>query len=168
MDAPSFGWVYCGSHNFSAAAWGRPISNSIGSQANGLEKVNSSLGTRLRICNYELGIIFIVAPPETKGGTYRNDSNLDDIVLPFVMPAPKYRPEDMPATRQAMKEALAELAEQDVEKLADIAATKEMMEEILVEENEEIEATDYVVEEKEDEKAYAKMLWSVVDSSQSC
>ncbi|KAM4106375.1 hypothetical protein ACJW30_04G058400 [Castanea mollissima] len=169
MDAPSSGWVYCGSHNFSAAAWGRPISNS-GSQANRLEKVNSSLGLRLHICNYELGIIFIFPPTETKGDIGENCTNLDDVVLPYVVPAPKYGFKDRPATMQAMREALAELTKQEREKFAEIIATKEMVEEILDEEEEEeaIEETSYVVEEKEDEKAYAEQLWSQVDSSQSC
>ena len=170
MDAPSSGWVYCGSHNFSAAAWGRPISNS-GSQANRLEKGNSSLGLRLHICNYELGIIFIFPPTETKGDTGENCTNLDDIVLPYVVPAPKYGFKDRPATMQAMREALAELTKQEREKFAEIIATEEMVEEILDEEEEEEEAikeTSYVVEEKEDEKAYAEQLWSQVDSSQSC
>lgn len=166
MGAPSCGWVYCGSHNFSAAAWGRPISNPFRSRANGPEKGNSSLGLRLHICNYELGIIFIF--PQTKGGSGKNCTNLDDVVLPFVVPAPKYGSRDRPATKQAMREALADLTEQEREKLVELVATEEMMEEIPDEEEEPIEATSYAAEEKEDEKAYVEQLWSQVDSSQSC
>jgi hypothetical protein len=125
------------------------------------------LGRRLHICNYELGIIFIFPPTETKGGTDKNCSSLDDVVLPFVVPAPKYGPRDRPATGQAMREALAELTEQERQKYVEIAATEEMMEEIPDEEEEAIEVTNYIAEEKEEEKAYAEMLWSQVDSSQT-
>ncbi|KAJ0052198.1 hypothetical protein Pint_01320 [Pistacia integerrima] len=159
IGASSFGWVYCGSHNFSAAAWGRHISSPSGTKANGPEKTNSSSNFRLHICNYELGIIFVFPPTET-----RDSSNLDDVVLPFVVPAPRYRPADRPATGKAMKDALAELTEEQRSKLAELAAAEEMIEEI-PDEEEEVEATDYVVEEKEEERAYAEMLWSKVDSS---
>ena len=42
-----------------------------------------------------------------------------------------------------------------------------MIEEIPDEEEEAVEATDYAAVEKEEEKAYAEMLWNQVDSSQS-
>lgn len=164
-DASSFGWVYCGSHNFSAAAWGRPISNPFGLKSNEPEKTNYSLGLRLHVCNYELGIIFVFPPKGTNGIANEDCANLDDIVLPFVMPAPKYGPTDRPATGWAMREALAELTEQEKQKLAE---SIEVMEEIPDDEEEAVEATNYVVEEKEEEKAYAEMLWSQVDLSQSC
>ncbi|KAJ0113275.1 hypothetical protein Patl1_01352 [Pistacia atlantica] len=151
IDACSFGWVYCGSHNFSAAAWGRHISSPSGTKANGPEKTNSSSNFLLHICNYELGIIFVFPPTET-----RDSSNLDDVVLPFVVPAPRYRPTDRPATGKAMKDALAELTEEQRSKLAELAAAEEMIEEI-PDEEEEVEATDYVAEEKEEEKAYAEI-----------
>lgn len=166
-DASSSGWIYCGSHNFSAAAWGRPISNPSGKKANGSEKANSSSSLRLHICNYELGIVFVFPPTESKGSTRNNSNNMDDVMLPFVVPAPKYGPKDRPATAKAMREALAELTDEQKLKLVEPAITEEMMEEISDEE-EEVEATDYVAQEKEDEKAYAEMLWSQVDSSQSC
>ncbi|KAK1567940.1 hypothetical protein Q3G72_018400 [Acer saccharum] len=160
-DGSSFGWVYCGSHNFSAAAWGRSISSPSGVKGNGPGKTNSSSSLRLHICNYELGIVFIFPPTETKGSSERNRTKLDDIVLPYVVPAPKYRPKDRPATAQAMKEAIAELNEQQRLKLAEIAAIEEITEEI-PDEEEEVEATGYIAEEKEEEKAYAEMLWSQV------
>ncbi|XP_060671983.1 uncharacterized protein LOC107423396 isoform X1 [Ziziphus jujuba] len=155
-DASSFGWVYCGSHNFSAAAWGRPF----GEKANEPGKANS-LGSRLHVCNYELGIVFIFPPTEAEDRDYKDSMNLDDIVLPFVVPAPKYGPTDRPATARAMREALTELSEQDREKLTEV-------EEIPDEEDESDEATDFDQEEKEEEKAYAETLWNHIDSSQSC
>lgn len=162
-DASSFGWVYCGSHNFSAAAWGRPLSNSNRTVGDRAVKTNSILGSRLHICNYELGIIFVIPASDTK------TMNLDDIVLPFVVPAPKYRPCDRPATPQAMREAYAELRWQERGSLSEELVGEECMEEEMLDEEEEIlEASNYVAEEQADEKAYAEALWSQVDSSQSC
>ncbi|KAJ8553534.1 hypothetical protein K7X08_024212 [Anisodus acutangulus] len=89
-DASSFGWVYCGSHNFSEAAWGRPVSGLLDKKTNG----NSSCSAK--------------------------------------------------------------------------EADEWVQEEIPEEEEEVIEATGFVVKEKEDEKAYAEKLWSQVDSSENC
>ncbi|CAK7336886.1 unnamed protein product [Dovyalis caffra] len=163
-DASSFGWVYCGSHNFSAAAWGRVISNPFGLKSKEPGKTNTRLSSRLHVSNYELGIIFTFPPTETKAITNKDCANLDDIVLPFVVPAPKYGLTDRPATARAMREALTELTELERDELI----AEEVIEEIPEEEDEAVEATDYVVEEKEEEKAYAEMLWIQVDSSQSC
>lgn len=159
-DGSSFGWVYCGSHNFSAAAWGRPLSN--GNAGN-----NSVLGSRLHISNYELGIVFIVPPPDA---VKENIENLDDIVMPFIVPPPKYRPIDKPATAQAIREALVELSEQgkEINEAAALTIDSDCVEEgVTVEEDEEevAENLQYVVPEKEDEKAYADELWIQVDSS---
>uniref|UniRef100_A0A6N2KZH2 HIRAN domain-containing protein n=1 Tax=Salix viminalis TaxID=40686 RepID=A0A6N2KZH2_SALVM len=162
-NASSFGWVYCGSHNFSAAAWGRLISNPFGLKSKETEKTNSYLSSRLHVSNYELGIIFTFPPTETKGITNKDSKNLDDIVLPFVVPAPKYGPTDRPATARAMSEAVAELAGLERDRLI----AEELIEEIPDEEEEAVEATDYAAVEKEEEKAYAEMLWNQVDSSQS-
>ena len=160
--APSVGWVYCGSHNFSAAAWGRQISNPFDTKSDGPRKGDPSMKSGLHICNYELGIIFTFPPTENNDCPKVNSRRLDDIILPFVVPAPQYGYRDRPATMQAMREVMAELNEREKEKLAE----EEMMEE-LVEEEEEMEATNYVGEEKEEEKAYTEILWSQVDSSQS-
>lgn len=168
MNSSSFGWVYCGSHNFSAAAWGRPISNPFGTRITGTDKANSCLNQRLHVCNYELGIIFIFPPSNAKDKGNQSSANLDDVVFPFVIPMPKYGPRDRPATTQAMTEALAELTEQGQEKLVLVANTEEMIEEDIPDEEEAVQTTEYVAEEKEEEKAYAEMLWSQVDSSQSC
>ncbi|GKV17466.1 hypothetical protein SLEP1_g27975 [Rubroshorea leprosula] len=162
-EASSVGWVYCGSHNFSAAAWGRPISSSTGIRTG----ANSPLVTRLHVSNYELGIIFVFPPAENKGIRNDNSTNLDDIVLPFVVPAPKYGPEDRPATPQSMREVLRELSERDRDSLMEVETTEEMMAEIPCE-DEVIEATNFVAEEKEEDKSYAELLWIQVDSSQSC
>ncbi|XVE63807.1 hypothetical protein DITRI_Ditri07aG0050100 [Diplodiscus trichospermus] len=160
----SFGWVYCGSHNFSAAAWGRPISSSL--KASGLDQTNSLMASRLHICNYELGVIFVFPPMETNCIVNQNSTKLDDIALPFVMPAPKYGASDRPATAQAMREALAELAKRETKSVVEVETTENMME--VPDEDEEIsEATNYVTEEKEEDKTYAEKLWSQVDSPQS-
>ncbi|XP_024173194.1 uncharacterized protein LOC112179103 isoform X1 [Rosa chinensis] len=164
-DASSCGWVYCGSHNFSAAAWGRSISTPSGLKTNGRGNDNSSLDQMLHICNYELGIIFTFPQTETDSSAYQKSTNLDDIVLPFVVPAPKYKRGDRPATTLAMWQALSELSEKEREKHRQEEMEAEAMEEIL-DEDEVVEATDYVDKEKEDEKAYAEILWS--QSSQSC
>ncbi|MFQ6651853.1 hypothetical protein Gotur_024014 [Gossypium turneri] len=165
-SSSSSGWVYCGSHNFSAAAWGRPISSSVGIKASGLAQTNST--SRLHVCNYELGIIFVFPPMETKCIANQNRTKLDDVALPFIVPAPKYGPKDRPATAQAMREALAELSEREAKSLAEVEITENMTEEVSDEDDEEVnEATNYVVEEKEEDKTYAEKLWSQVDSSQS-
>ncbi|GER44049.1 tyrosyl-DNA phosphodiesterase [Striga asiatica] len=164
-DKSSFGWVYCGSHNFSAAAWGRPISNT---QSNWRNTRNDSvLGSRLHISNYEIGIIFVVPPPDSAGHVEQNIKDLDDIVLPFVVPPPKYGPRDKPATAQSMREALNEEREMNEALLAASAvdwAENEVMEQ---EEDEVLEASGCTTREREDERAYADKLWSQVDSSES-
>ncbi|KAL3835435.1 hypothetical protein ACJIZ3_010171 [Penstemon smallii] len=163
-DGSSFGWVYSGSHNFSAAAWGRPISDR---QSDWNVRNDSVLGSRLHISNYELGIIFIVPPPVLAIDCVEKDiGNLDNIVLPFIVPPPKYRPRDRPATAQAMREALNELRAIDEAVLATASELTEV--EIPEEEEEEVLQTAQLVTlEKEDEKAYADKLWSQVDSSES-
>lgn len=168
-DASSIGWVYCGSHNFSAAAWGRPLSSpsSVKRNRNGHESTYSPSISRLHICNYELGIVFVFPPTDTKGDFECKITKLDDIVLPYVVPAPKYQFKDRPATGLAMREAIAELNEQQRLKQDEVTIADETIEEIPDEED-EVEATEYLVEEKEEEKAYAEMLWCQVDSSSSC
>ncbi|KAJ8772407.1 hypothetical protein K2173_027584 [Erythroxylum novogranatense] len=166
-DASSSGWLYCGSHNFSAAAWGRPISCPTDLKSNLHEKTSFSLGSRLHICNYEIGIVFVFPPAETTGCASKYNSSLDDIVLPFVVPAPKYGPIDRPATAQAMREALTELKEQDQEKLAELASVEETMDEVPEEDEEIGDTINHFMLEKEEEKAYAEELWIQVDSSQS-
>lgn len=156
-DASSFGWVYCGSHNFSAAAWGRPIPSSSVTEVDEKGRPSSSLGPRLHVCNYELGIVFIFPPAESNSSASKNSMNLDRIVMPFVVPAPKYGPRDRPATAKAMREALAALTEQGMENLSEV--------EEVPDEDEPAEKTSFVAEEKEEEKAYANMLWNQIDSS---
>lgn len=167
-EEPSFGWVYSGSHNFSAAAWGRPLSNTLDKIAN--LRNSSVLGSRLHVCNYELGIIFTVPPPDGKGCENGKCKDLDDIPLPFVIPAPKYRAMDSPATPQAMREALVELAHLEEINSAAVLNGECPAEEVPDEEDEEVllNTADFVAEEKEDEKAYADKLWIQVDSSESC
>lgn len=84
------------------------------------------------------------------------------------MPAPKYRPSDKPATPQEMREALIEQTKCQRDVCGAAKESDEWMQEEIPEEEEVIEATDFVVKEKEDEKAYAEELWSQVDSSENC
>ncbi|XP_010546119.1 PREDICTED: uncharacterized protein LOC104818293 isoform X2 [Tarenaya hassleriana] len=175
-SSSSFGWVYCGSHNFSAAAWGQTIHRSSRSKEdesyNGVRSSSSGL-IKLRVCNYELGIVFVFPPPhdEETGSSHKNSerSELDDIVLPFAVPPPKYGPSDKPATGLAMREALAEVMEGSRSFDGAVEAMKE--EEVAEEEEEEAgeRGECVIIEEKEEEKTYAETLWrSHVDSSLSC
>lgn len=161
--ACSFGWVYCGSHNFSAAAWGRLISNQSDVKFNTPGRSNFDL-KKLHICNYELGILFVVPPTETRARTKGSHIDLDNIVLPFVVPAPKYRSCDRPATAKAMREAGVEISGLGTE-LSEVSSIDEIMEENLDEE-ELIEVNDQIATEEENE--FANKLWSQVDASQSC
>lgn len=130
----SFGWVYCGSHNFSPAAWGRPLPKCPASVA-------PVLGTPLLISNYELGLLFVDPPPvhayalddfspeelayvavsdelkkdcelengEAGAPLVQRMAGLDRFKLPFVMPPPKYKASDQPATGKALYEILLAL-----------------------------------------------------------
>jgi len=123
-----------------------------------------SVNCGLHICNYELGIIFTFPPTENNGRSKVKSTELDDIILPFVVPAPKYRYSDRPATKQAMREVMVELAERESEKRTEEEMMEELDDEVeFVELPEELEAANYVEQEKE----YADILWSQVDSSQS-
>ncbi|XP_064942713.1 uncharacterized protein LOC135624700 isoform X5 [Musa acuminata AAA Group] len=147
----SFGWIYIGSHNFSPAAWGNTLLSSSESKA-----------PKLHICNYELGIVLIVPPPDLSDTDGRNRFNLDDFVLPFVMPAPEYQDGDRPATAQAMREACVEVTSSKLFLSED--ATEELNEDILDEEV-TFEESDFSIQESEEEKIYAEMLWGQVDSA---
>lgn len=116
------------------------------------------------MCNYELGIIFVFPPPEAVDISNKKSSSLDDIMLPFVVPPPKYGPSDRPATARAMREFLAEQAGQDRESIEEA----EIMEDNLDDEEEVVVEAECIGEESPEEKAYAEILWSQVDLSQSC
>ncbi|KAJ0988696.1 hypothetical protein J5N97_007052 [Dioscorea zingiberensis] len=153
----SFGWIYSGSHNFSAAAWGHIVH--LPSQS----KVPDEISPRLHICNYELGILIVVPPPKEAD---KGNLDLDEVMLPFVTPAPKYKESDKPATALAMREALAEatVAQREISLGAFAAEDGDVPEEA----EEEISNTDeFVAEEKEEERIYAEMLWSQMDSSET-
>ncbi|RWW88860.1 hypothetical protein BHE74_00002247 [Ensete ventricosum] len=148
----SFGWIYIGSHNFSPAAWGNTLLSSSESKA-----------PKLHICNYELGIVLIVPPPDLSVTDGRNRFNLDDFVLPFVMPAPEYQDGDRPATAQAMREACVEVTSSKESVSED--ATEELNEEDIVDEEVTFEESDFCIQqESEEERIYAEMLWGQVDS----
>ncbi|KAF8667320.1 hypothetical protein HU200_052995 [Digitaria exilis] len=160
----SFGWTYCGSHNFSPAAWGQLLSPP--SKANPTEARAAPSGPRLHICNYELGIILISPPPGMSKHASESGHRIDGISLPFVVPPPRYKGSDRPATRLAMREAVAEacvLQSNDVVDLSD-----DTDEDVPDEDDEqEVELSDCSQQEKEEEKIYAETLWGQVDSSQS-
>ncbi|CAL9229514.1 unnamed protein product [Arabidopsis halleri] len=162
-QSSSFGWVYCGSHNFSAAAWGQTISRS---SRNNQDQSHNAIGSvkKLRICNYELGIVFVFPPPHEEMDSC-DRSKINDIVLPFIVPAPKYGWSDRPATGLAMREALAEFREGH----RSFCGESEAEEEVEDEDEDEAEAegrVEFVAEEeKQEEKAYAEALWSQVESS---
>lgn len=157
----SFGWTYCGSHNFSPAAWGQPLRPPPKANPTEVTRAASS-GPRLHICNYELGIILIVPPPgmsKVSGGKH----GIDNITLPFVIPAPRYQHSDRPATPLAMQEAMAEAC---IPQSNDFS--EETDEEIPDEDDEHVvELSDCCPEDKEEEKIYAETLWGQVYSSQS-
>ncbi|KAL5999798.1 hypothetical protein ACLOJK_038084 [Asimina triloba] len=164
----SFGWVYCGSHNLSPAAWGQPLAPSSNSNEGG--PMATSMGSRLYICNYELGIIFIVPPSDAtsqSAGAIRQD--LDDMALPFVVPPPKYGFDGRPATAQAMREALAEAIQLEKQKSSAMIEAEDLADELVFPDEEEgmVDPSGYSVNEREDEMAYAETLWSQVDSSES-
>lgn len=157
----SFGWTYCGSHNFSPAAWGQPLRPPPKANPTEVTRAASS-GPRLHICNYELGIILIVPPPgmsKVSGGKH----GIDNITLPFVIPAPRYQHSDRPATPLAMQEAMAEAC---IPQSNDFS--EETDEEIPDEDDEHVvELSDCCPEDEEEEKIYAETLWGQVYSSQS-
>jgi hypothetical protein len=176
----SFGWVYCGSHNFSPAAWGRPLARA---PANTIPVV----GTALHISNYELGLIFVEPPPHSDFSSDTNDSNsqvqvskpvkgsevigLDRFQLPFVMPPPRYQASDQPATGRAMYGILLELQNQ-CNTLEEVVDLEERLVEAEVEsgESEHIEDAEMVgkvedvtvgqIKASQSEQQYAEALWS--------
>ncbi|KAL6843430.1 hypothetical protein ACP4OV_026752 [Aristida adscensionis] len=160
----SFGWTYCGSHNFSPAAWGQLLSPP--SKANSTEGRAAPSGPRLHICNYELGIILIDPPPGFSNHASERRHGIDDIALPFVVPPPRYKQSDKPATPLAMREAMLEAYVPQSNGLVNLS--EETDEDIPEEEDDHVvELSDCSQEEKEEEKIYAEMLWGQVDSSQS-
>ncbi|KAJ4762189.1 forkhead-associated domain-containing protein / FHA domain-containing protein [Rhynchospora pubera] len=142
-DGNSFGWIYCGSHNFSPAAWGQTLHPS-----------PSPLGPKLHICNYELGIVFLY-PEHSSSGEAR--INIDNVKLPFVTPAPKFKPEDRPATPQAMREVFAEAQSL-------VADLMEEMNEVSEVDDDEDEQIIEVSEEGDEERIYAEMLLGQIDA----
>lgn len=169
-NAPSFGWIYCGSHNFSPAAWGRPLFKP--SESKAATSAGPVLGSSLRICNYEIGLVFIVPPPEDLSCTTKNHGDLDRFILPFVVPAPKYQESDRPATTKAMREARIEMLK--LEQLEEPRAV-DCLELEEVPDEEEVPNEDAWKEssdnggqqEEEEEKMYAETLWSQLDSCHS-
>ncbi|CAM6106184.1 unnamed protein product [Calypogeia fissa] len=117
-EAP-YGWVYCGSHNFSPAAWGRPHAKAV----HPCKCRKTTLGCTLLISNYEVGLVFVEPPPtegpkklqfkplaqnpnldesKVESDVHDRRLGLDKFVLPFCVPAPKYVEADQPATKRAM------------------------------------------------------------------
>jgi hypothetical protein len=164
LGGHSFGWTYCGSHNFSPAAWGQLLSPP--SKVNHTRSREVPCGPKLHICNYELGIILISPPPGTSKHASKRMHGIDDIALPFVVPPPRYKQNDRPATPLAMREAMAEACVLQNDGLVDLS--EETDEDIPDEEEDHVvELSDNCQEEKEEEKIYAETLWGQVYSSQS-
>lgn len=114
----SYGWVYYGSHNFSPAAWGRPLRKRVKNCRSSAFADIPVLGCTLFVSNYELGIIFVVPASESRseGDSTRSKENssksLDRLQIPFVTPAKRYGSADKPITGQAIREALVECRSQ--------------------------------------------------------
>lgn len=114
--------------------------------------------------NYELGVLFVVPPSNPCSNATSKISNLDDVPLPFIVPPPSYRSRDKPATAQAMREAWAEMAAKSIGKggIEDLTDTE------IPGEEDEVEAEiNIMVEENDEDKNYAEVLWSQIDSSES-
>uniref|UniRef100_A0ACD5UQ13 Uncharacterized protein n=1 Tax=Avena sativa TaxID=4498 RepID=A0ACD5UQ13_AVESA len=120
-------------------------------------------GPRLQICSYELGIILIAPPPGVSKKSNERVHVIDGISLPFVIPAPRYKHNDRPATPLAMREAMAEAC---IPQSHDLS---EETDEDISDEDDElvVELSDCSPEEKEEEKIYAETLWGQADSSLS-
>jgi hypothetical protein len=129
----SFGWVYCGSHNLSPATWGRPLLKCPASVAPvlGTPMLISNYEFGLLFVDpppahaYALDTIDDFSPEELAYATARDESKgcelenvgtgallvqrmegLDRFKLPFVMPPPKYKASDQPATGKMLYEIL--------------------------------------------------------------
>ncbi|WVZ85492.1 hypothetical protein U9M48_032414 [Paspalum notatum var. saurae] len=159
LGGHSFGWTYCGSHNFSPAAWGQLLSPP--SRSNPTEVRAAPSGPRLHICNYELGIILIAPPPGMPKPASASRHRIEGIALPFVVPPPRYKGNDRPATRLAMREAVAEafgLQNNDV-----VDLSEDTDEDVPDEDDEQVvELSDCSQQEKEEEKIYAEALWGQI------
>ncbi|EFJ23310.1 hypothetical protein SELMODRAFT_415650 [Selaginella moellendorffii] len=111
-SSQAFGWIYTGSHNFSPAAWGKYINKA----ARNDDEYQPPC-TRLHICNYELGIIFIDPPPtyqddgDSNTTKQQNHGGIHSFTLPFRVPAPKYSSLDRPATGSAIFQLVQQLGE---------------------------------------------------------
>ncbi|KAH9311861.1 hypothetical protein KI387_026896, partial [Taxus chinensis] len=159
---PSFGWIYCGSHNFSPAAWGRPMFKPTDSKA--ATSAGLVLGSTLHICNYEIGLIFIVPPPEDPNLT-KDYGDLDNFTLPFVVPAPKYTGSDRPATSKAMHEARIEMLNlQQMDETKAVECLELDIEEAPIEDAHGEGLGKGGQEEEEEERVYAETLWNQFDS----
>lgn len=188
-EAP-YGWIYCGSHNFSPAAWGRPLAKTV----HPCTCSNTPLGCTLFISNYEVGLIFVEPPlnhglkrlkfkPLTQKCTLDEgiqDSELqekrlglDKFVLPFHVPAPKYDVADQPATGRAIYNAVVswrndELAEESgSEDNPDLELENSEAEDSLNEMQPCSESEDSNIALPADlqmEEEYGETLWSQIDT----
>ncbi|KAI5075181.1 hypothetical protein GOP47_0009257 [Adiantum capillus-veneris] len=170
LSSQPYGWMYCGSHNFSPAAWGRPIWKAADREA--ATDAGSVLGSSLHICNYELGIVLIEPPPNedsSRGKKEPDKRGLGRFVLPFKVPPPRYRDDDRPATGKAMMEALMEMralqlkaAEEDVA----VMQSEDVLDEACPVQQEDEAACDADREEARAEQVYVEALWSQIDDEE--
>ncbi|KAH7445355.1 hypothetical protein KP509_01G004200 [Ceratopteris richardii] len=164
-----YGWMYCGSHNFSPAAWGRPMFKETDWEA--ATDAGSVLGSSLHIYNYELGIVLIEPPPNENSPMGKEEhlkEGLDRFILPFKVPPPIYRSEDKPATGRAIMEAYIQMkafnqlkaAEEDDAVLQDEELADDAVPDIQGEEGPECAAER---DEARAEQVYVEALWSQID-----
>lgn len=183
-EAP-YGWVYCGSHNFSPAAWGRPHAKAVHT----CKCRKTTLGCSLLISNYEVGLVFVEPPPPNEGprklqfkplaqkpdldeGKIKSDMDdktlgLDKFVLPFCVPAPKYVDVDQPATKRAMYN-VAESFRRKLSLPESGLSTNSEIEMASSEADDEGDESQLCLESgafSEVEEEYGGLLWSQVDPS---
>eukprot|EP00850_Spirogloea_muscicola_P001609 SM000006S19374 [mRNA] locus=s6:385360:389566:+ [translate_table: standard] len=191
---PASGWVYCGSHNLSPAAWGRPVPKAPHSQSFDAGPERVALGSCLHIHNYEAGIVLTEPPPplptdignqcHAKVGhghlCSSSSRGLDQIALPFQVPAPQYKPGARPASWPAVRRAIAGQIAMMKAKQATLCSTKAVHHDaaslMQPEEPEELEGSSEVDNGDEsmqataaaattaevalDEDGYAEQLWT--------
>ena len=161
-----YGWLYCGSHNFSPAAWGRPAWK-VGDSGN-------VLGSSLQISNYEIGIVFVEPPPSQylakDEHEHGNRLGIDRFIMPFKMPPPIYTDSDRPATGRAITDAYVELRALQLKAAEEMDAAAPVLKDEIPEEVEvcnlqqqEEVARSSEVEDAKAEEFYVEALWSQIE-----
>lgn len=177
-SSPPYGWIYCGSHNFSPAAWGRPQWRPKDGEA--ATDAGIVLGSTLHIANYEIGIVLVEPPPpvnqqssqckheisELENETARR--GLDRFTMPFKMPPPKYKQSDRPATGKAMYEAFMNMKAMELIRGEEDFAV--LQSEVPLEGELNQEDANLLVQEEVNSKGeaeYVEALWSQIENQGS-